>query len=196
MAVSWQLAVGREVADGRWRVAEATTSAVEHMARTGVASPVTTSVGRLFDAFAAIAGLRTHVTYEGQAAIELEAACDPAERGGYRFHLVERDGTLVLDPGEAIEAATRDTDAGKIAARFHNGLAVATARSCAVVAERYGVDLVVLSGGVFQNRRLLDATTDHLRALRLRVLTPRRLPANDGGISYGQAAVAALRRDG
>ncbi len=76
------------------------------------------------------------------------------------------------------------------------GSLVATARSCALLAERHGVDVVVLSGGVFQNRRLLAATSKHLEKLRLRVLAPQRLPANDGGISYGQAAVAAARSAG
>jgi hydrogenase maturation protein HypF len=80
-----------------------------------------------------------------------------------------------------------------LAGRFHNGLAVITARACALLAEREGVDVVVLSGGVFQNRRLLAATVQRLERMRLRVLTPRRLPANDGGISFGQAAVAAAR---
>jgi hydrogenase maturation protein HypF len=158
-------------------------AAVAHMAETGVNSPLTTSVGRLFDAVAALCGLRTHATYEGQAAVELEAACDLAELGAY-----ELPG---LDPRPAIESLVRDVAAGVaigvVAMRFHRGLADATAEACRAT----GHELVVLSGGVFQNRVLLELTREALDGLR--VLVPRLLPPNDGGISYGQAAVAAAR---
>jgi hydrogenase maturation protein HypF len=186
MAVAWGATALPAVASERLR-------AVEHMVRTGAASPLTTSVGRLFDAVAALAGLRHEVTYEGQAAVLLEAACDPGESRAYPMPVVERDGTLLLDARPAIAAVIEDDDPALIAARFHNALAVATTRACALLAERAGTDVVVLSGGVFQNRRLLESTTARLERLHLRVLTPRRLPANDGGISYGQAAVAAAR---
>jgi hydrogenase maturation protein HypF len=83
--------------------------------------------------------------------------------------------------------------AGVVSARFHRGLADATARACASLAAAHGVGLVVLSGGVFQNARLLAATAARLEAAGLRVLVPERLPPNDGGVSYGQAAVAAAR---
>jgi hydrogenase maturation protein HypF len=180
MAVAW----GAEAPSG------AAGRAVEHMVRTGINSPLTTSAGRLFDAVAALAGVRTHVTYEGQAAIELEALYDQAIRGMYGIDVVD-DGMLVIDPREAIAAAAAEDDAAVVATRFHRGLADATARACVMLADRSGVDTFVLSGGVFQNRRLLDGTAGLLRAYGLRVLTPERLPANDGGISYGQAAVAA-----
>jgi hydrogenase maturation protein HypF len=166
---------------------------VAALARTGVAAPLTTSAGRLFDAVAAICGVRAEVTYEGQAAIELEAACDPAETRAYP--LPARDG--VIDPGPAIRALALEVGAGEpvaaVAARFHNALAAATASACADAAERFGVDSVVLSGGVFQNRRLLESTARRLARAGLRVLTPQLLPPNDGGIAYGQAAVAAAR---
>jgi hydrogenase maturation protein HypF len=80
-----------------------------------------------------------------------------------------------------------------VSARFHNGVAAATANSCAELAEARGLGAVVLSGGVFQNRLLLERTAAPLEAAGLEVLVPRRLPPNDGGISYGQAAVAAAR---
>jgi hydrogenase maturation protein HypF len=167
--------------------------AVSELARTGLASPVTTSAGRLFDAVAALCGLRTEVTYEGQAAIELEAACDPAERGAYELPVV--DG--VLDARPLVFAAACDAERAVtpavIAARFHNGLADATAVACARAARELAIGTAVLSGGVFQNRRLLERTTAALRAAGLKVLVPRLLPANDGGIAYGQAAVAARR---
>ena len=80
-----------------------------------------------------------------------------------------------------------------VAARFHNGLAVATAEACVLAAERCGTDTVVLSGGAFQNRRLMERSRKLLEAAGLRVLTPEALPPNDGGIAYGQLAVAAAR---
>jgi hydrogenase maturation protein HypF len=173
-------------------------SRVAELVRSGVASPLTTSVGRLFDAVAAICGVRAEVNYEGQAAAELEALADPCERGRYPFALRDHGGApLVLDTRPAVWAVAAETGAGvpvpTVAARFHNSLAVATAAACARAAGRGGVDTVVLSGGVFQNRRLLETTRALLAEAGLRVLTPEALPPNDGGIAYGQLAVAAAR---
>jgi hydrogenase maturation protein HypF len=180
-------ALAAAVDERRWR-------AVASLARRGLAAPVTTSAGRLFDAVAALCGLRATVTYEGQAAAELEAACDPLERGAYPLPVGEG---LVLDARATIRAVARDAaagvTAGVIAARFHRALADAVARACVEIAARHGTDRVVLSGGVFQNVRLLVGTSARLEAAGLRVLVPQRLPPNDGGISFGQAAVAAAR---
>jgi hydrogenase maturation protein HypF len=182
-------ALAGEVTPVAWR-------GVCELVRNGVASPVTTSAGRLFDAVAALCGVRSRVNYEGQAAIELEAACDPAERGSYPLPLLQR-GRLVLDPRPTIAAVARDVNAGApaaaVASRFHNTIARATAGACTVLARRRRVQTIVLSGGVFQNRRLLEATAALLAGAGLDVLTPERLPPNDGGISFGQAAVAAAR---
>ncbi len=168
---------------------------VSELARTGLQSPLTTSMGRLFDAVAALCGIRTEVNYEGQAAIELEAACDPAERGSYPI-AVSSD-PLVIDPREAIAAVVADVtggaDRGVVASRFHAGVAGATVEACTRAAGAAGVDVVVLSGGVFMNRRLLEGMVVGLGAAGLRVLVPERLPPGDGGISYGQAVVAAAR---
>ncbi len=170
---------------------------VVRLARGGLFSPLTTSIGRLFDAVAALCGLRAEINYEGQAAIELEAACDPAERGSYRIAVFADAAGLVIDPREAILAISADlaggVSVGAVASRFHTGIALATARACAAAASAQGTDLVVLSGGVFANRRLLQRTAAGLAAAGLRVLVPEQLPAGDGGISYGQAAVAAAR---
>ncbi len=160
-------------------------------------APLTSSMGRLFDAVAALCGICPHVSYEGQAAIELESACDRGERGSYEIELVDRDGLTILDPRATITAVAADaaagTPAGAISSRFHRAVARATVRACVRAASRQGTELVVLSGGVFQNRRLLESAAHGLRQAGLRVLVPERLPANDGGISYGQAAVAAAR---
>ncbi len=165
---------------------------VARLCESGVGSPVTTSAGRLFDAVAALCGVRAEVTYEGQAAVELEAlASGDSDTGAYPLPLAE----AVLDARAAVEAVLADLDAGvapaTVAARFHSGLAAATADACAALAGARGLDTAVLSGGVFQNRLLLERTAGALAGGGMRVLRPERLPPNDGGISYGQAAVAA-----
>ena len=172
--------------------------AVCDLLTSGLHSPITTSVGRLFDAVAALCGLRAAVNYEGQAAAELEGASDLAARGAYPLDVIAAaDGTAILDGREAIAAIAADlrrsTEPAAVGARFHLALARATAAACEREAERAGVDVVVLSGGVFQNRLLLERTAGLLRECGLRVLFPARLPPNDGGIAYGQVAVAAAR---
>jgi hydrogenase maturation protein HypF len=201
MACAWLSAAG----DGEpplppglaGRVDQATWDDVCRLVRTAVASPLTSSMGRLFDAVAALCGLRAEVNYEGQAAIELEAASRPDERGGYPIALLGDDGLLVIDPRETIRAVAADVQAGTavgvIAARFHAALTVATVDACVRAAGAAGTEVVVLSGGVFQNRRLLESVGAGLAAAGVRVLVPERLPSNDGGIAFGQAAVAARR---
>jgi hydrogenase maturation protein HypF len=168
---------------------------VGRLVQTGTASPMTTSMGRLCDAVGALCGIRAEVSYEGQAAIELEAACDPTERGAYEMGVSERAGMAVIDPRPAVAAIAADAAAGvevgRIASRFHTGVARATADVCVTLAAAHCVPSVVLSGGVFQNRRLLESVSAELAGAGLRVLVPERLPVNDGGIAYGQAAVAA-----
>jgi len=179
------------------RVPERAWEQVSELARTGVASPLTTSMGRLFDAVAALCGLRPEVSYEGQAAIELEAACEETALEPYPVALEGSGGLLVIDPRATITAVTADIAAGasvgSVATRFHAAVAGAAVTACARAASEHGVDQIVLSGGVFQNRRLLTETAAGLQAAGLRVLMPERLPCNDGGIAYGQVAVAAWR---
>src|SRR6185312_7200166 len=202
MACAWLASAGAErphvpdalagiIDRGRW-------DAVASIGESADVSPETSSMGRLFDAVAALCGLRAEVSYEGQAAVELEAcASEAAESGAYDLPLGDENGGRVIDPRAAISAIAGDIAAGAevsaVARRFHEGVAVATAAACTEAAERSGLDLVVLSGGVFQNRLLLERTSALLEAARLRVLVPERLPPNDGGISFGQAAVAAAR---
>jgi hydrogenase maturation protein HypF len=196
MACAWLAAAGEaepqrpaHLAD---RVDARSWNAIARMATSGFAAPVTTSMGRLFDAIAALCGLRTHATYEGQAAIELEAAADHAERGAYELPVTD-DGRLDARP--TVREVMADQQAGTspalISARFHHAVAAATTAACAGAAAQAGTERVVLSGGVFQNRLLLEDTAERLRAHGLRVLVPERLPPNDGAISYGQAAIAA-----
>ncbi|MDP8910448.1 MAG: Sua5/YciO/YrdC/YwlC family protein, partial [Actinomycetota bacterium] len=151
-----------------------------------VNAPLSSGMGRLFDAAAALLGVRERVSYEGQAAIELEQLADgtPAPPYQWRFG----DGASLVGAVHDDLAAGRPR--AEIAAAFHEAVARAAAEACAEAGEP---KTVVLSGGSFQNRRLLGSTARRLTALGLRVLTHRRVPPNDGGISYGQAAVAAGR---
>jgi hydrogenase maturation protein HypF len=187
MACAWLLAAGATTPTALADAVDADRrDQVTELARTGLASPVTSSVGRLFDAVASLCGVRQEVNYEGQAAIELEAVCDPAEDGAYPM-----GGELDARPTIAaiVDDLLRGTPVPAVAARFHNALADATADALV----RLGADPVVLSGGVFANPRLLSRTRALLERAGLRVLVPERLPPGDGGISYGQAAVAAAR---
>ncbi|MBK1784947.1 carbamoyltransferase HypF [Prauserella cavernicola] len=168
-------------------------TAVVSLARAGTNSPWTSSAGRLFDAVAALLGVREEINYEGQAAIELEQLADPAERGAYRARV---DGELV-HASDLIWSGVDDLRAGvpreTIAARFHNGVAEVIAEVCTGLRERTGLGTVALSGGVFQNLLLLHRTVTTLEAGGFRVLTHSRVPANDGGVSLGQAVIAATR---
>ena len=187
------LALTRTVEERAW-------ANVSQLVRSGVASPPTTSMGRLFDAVAALIGVRAEVNYEGQAAIELEAACDPSERGRYPIALSGSGPLLEIDPLETIRSVDADAaagvSAGVIASRFHAAISWATVEACVRAAATHGCEIVVLGGGVFQNRRLLESVADGLRSAGLRVLAPEKLPINDGGIAYGQAVVAAARSRG
>ena len=179
-----------DIAQPRWDM-------VARMSLQGTGSPFTSSMGRLFDAVAAICGVRVEVTYEGQAAVEFEALADRAPADPYPLEFEHRGQTVALDPRPMIRAVLDDIAAGvpvsTVSARFHAGLARATADVLVIVAEREDLQLAVLSGGVFQNRLLLELTLDALQAAGLPVLVPQALPPNDGQIAFGQVAVAAAR---
>jgi len=173
----------------RWRE-------VARLIAAGIATPATSSVGRLFDAVAALCGLCAESSYEGQAAIALEAAVAGGAHGAYPLAVADLP-TLTLDARPTVRAVVADLDAGAtvgaVAARFHNALAAAGAAACALLRKRLGIETVVLSGGVFQNAVLLERTAALLGRDGFEVLCAQRLPCNDGGISYGQTAVAAAR---
>ena len=163
------------------------------VARTGINAPLTSSAGRLFDAVSALLGIRDAVTYEGQAAIELEQTADPDEQGSYPVPL----NGCVADVSVLIRAVVEDLQTGVaapvISARFHNAMADLVLAVCGGLREGAGLSTVALSGGVFQNSLLLARTLDRLQGRGFQVLTHRQVPCNDGGISLGQAAVAAAR---
>ena len=180
-------------------------AAVQAMAGRGINAPLTSSAGRLFDAVAALLGVRDTISYEGQAAIELEQLTDVTERGSYPVRTSSAPGDATGDAAEELApavvtgadlvlAAADDQAAGVpvpvIAARFHNGVADAVVAVCRLLREQTGLTVVALSGGVFQNELLTSRVCAALGSAGFRVLTHRRVPCNDGGISLGQAAVA------
>jgi hydrogenase maturation protein HypF len=199
MALSWVAAtLGSGAAaklgprfDDRWRPVLA-------LIERDAGSPQTTSAGRLFDAVAALLGVRTKITYEGQAAIELEALATEipeAHVPAYPMAFRESDGMVVLDPAPLMGAVLEELDAGTapaiIAAGFHQALGLGAATVAARLATSNGLDTVALSGGVFQNVRLTGVMEDELRRLGFEVLVHELVPPNDGGISVGQAAIGA-----
>jgi hydrogenase maturation protein HypF len=165
-------------------------SVINQIIRAGLNCPMTSSLGRLFDAAAALVGLRAEVQYEGQAAIELEAQTKFSEIG-YDFEI--RDD--VLDVCPMIRGIVGDLRNGesipKIAGRFHRTIAEMLFASCQLARQRSAVNDVALSGGVFQNKLLLEQLLLMLEADGFRTYINRQVPPNDGGLSLGQAAIAA-----
>lgn len=162
----------------------------------GMNSPLASSAGRLFDAAAAVLGIRTRAHYEGQAAMELESLAGRCVADPLPFPVLERaDGTLELDPVPLLVALAEGRRAGRplvqLAAAFHESVALGAALQVQCAAEQTGIDTVALGGGVFQNARLVTSLSTLLRARGFRVLAARELPPNDGGLSFGQAVVAA-----
>ena len=217
---------------------------VRTLARKGINAPLTSSAGRLFDAAAALLGVRDTINYEGQAAVELEQFADQTElarlpgvggtagaaeaggsveaivaaeevagmraggppaggspaggspAGGYRASLSGDEPFQVAGADLILEAArdlTHGTAPAIIAARFQHGIVRLIEDGCATIRDRHGVETVALSGGVFQNLTVLGGAVTRLEARGFRVLTHSRVPCNDGGISLGQAVVAAAR---
>ncbi len=162
----------------------------------GVNVVATSSCGRLFDAASALAGVCRRATYEGQAAMLLEGrAGRGAGTGAYGFKIRSLDGRLGIDWRETVAGIVADVRGGvapaAVARRFHDTVAEMVLRAAEIVAEGTGARHVLLSGGVFQNVRLLDSLFRGFRARKLSVLVHRQVPANDGGISLGQAFYAA-----
>lgn len=157
-------------------------------------SPLTSSCGRLFDAVSALLGICLENTYEGQAAVELGELAGAAVKGRYPF--VMSDG--VINPGPMIEGIVHDlrsgVDSGVIATLFHNTLIAMVIEAATRVGKQTGLDKVVLSGGSFQNKYFFLGVSQRLEDTGFRVYYHRQVPANDGGISPGQAMIAARRQ--
>ena len=170
-------------------------SLVAQMLDRDVRCPPTSSMGRLFDAVAALLGIRHVAQYEGQAATELEMIADASECGSYAAALVETADGWMVDTRPLIRGIVEDVGAGcgtaRIASMFHNAVRDFTAETAERIRARTGLGLVVLSGGVFQNVLLTQRVTDALERRRFEVLTHRLVPCNDGGLALGQVVVAA-----
>jgi hydrogenase maturation protein HypF len=168
---------------------------LSRMITRGLNSPPTSSMGRLFDAVAALIGLRNDALYEGQAAIELEAIAEQ-DAPAYPF-AVTSDTPFQLDVRPTFAAIVTDIQQGvkrtRIAGRFHRTIAELLLAACRRIRDSHGLSVVALSGGVFQNRLLLETLMMLLQADQFTAYTNRRVPPNDGGLSLGQAAVAAAR---
>ncbi len=187
---------------------EQTRSITATMIERGINSPRTSSMGRLFDAAAAILGICGQATYEGEPAIELEAAAwraldgkiarFPDDNVGYSTSGPSwLDGPDVLDQKALFEALLEGIEAGapadRLALDFHVAVARSSARIATEICAHEGIGTVALSGGVFMNRLLLQLLTRELKYAGLAVLVPHTVPVNDGCIAYGQAAVASAR---
>ncbi len=203
MAVSCLHALGRDpLAEGwPWLAGrEQAATLVRSMIDKGVNSPVTTSCGRLFDAVSALAGLCGQINYEGQAAIRLQQAQDPAETGAYALTAREDgQGMLVLDTlglfGRAADDLLDGASPGAVAARFHEGLARGLADAARNLCARLGVTRVGLSGGVFHNATLSVRLAGLLNAAGLTPLIHAQTPPGDGCIALGQAFYGVLQGD-
>ncbi len=198
MAVSYLLdAFGPEILGERLppllAIATPELGVIRHQVERGLNSPLTSSAGRLFDAVSALLGVRQVVNYEGQAAIEMEMSTTEGISGSYRWELLPGE-PAVIDPSPAIRQIVDDlrrgTPAGVIAARFHNTVAEIVAGLCVQLRRQTGIGVVALSGGVFQNLHLLEQACRLLESRGFRVLIHHQVPANDGGIALGQAAIA------
>ena len=179
MAAAYLERAGRPVPFERWPLVRESLK---------VNAPLSSGAGRLFDAVAALLGVRERVSYEGQAAIELEQLAGETAAAPYAC---TTEGGMIRG-ADLVAAAFDDLAAGRpraeIAAAFHEGVGAAFAAACAAAGPP---GTVALSGGSFQNMRLLSSLRDRLEAAGFRVLSHRRVPPNDGGVSYGQAVVAA-----
>ena len=184
----------------RSRLADGEEALLLRMIERGVNTPLTSSMGRLFDTVAAIVGVRDDARYEGEAAIELEAAADAGAQGAYEFTL--RPGLAgeptIIDPTSVLSAVVEDvavgTPAGVVSMRFHRAVVRCIVMCALTSASSAGTRRVALGGGVFMNRLVLGGSVRDLRAAGLEPLTHLRLPANDGAVSFGQAVVAWAQR--
>ena len=168
---------------------------IQNMLEKKINTPLSSSVGRLFDVVSALTGVRRNVYYEGQAAIELEMKADPGESGEYEYGIKEYNEKQEILLETLIKCIVSDIKAGvgveKISARFHNTIARIALDMCIYMREVKGINSVALSGGVFQNIFLLQRIYDLLTRQDFSVYTHQRVPTNDGGIALGQTVIAS-----
>jgi hydrogenase maturation protein HypF len=170
---------------------------LKRMIERRVNSPLTSSMGRLFDAVSSLVSLRDAVNYEGQAAVELEMTADPKAEEEYPFEIRTTEAALVIDLMEMVRGIVQDLLQGvspsRISGKFHRTAARLVVETCERIRSQTGLGRVVLSGGVFQNILLLAMVSEGLARRGFQVYTHHLAPANDGGISLGQAVIAHMR---
>jgi len=195
------------------QVSEVEIEVIKRQLERKINSPLSSSMGRLFDAISALLGIRGEIDYEGQAAVELEMAAHssviarpvpsearelgeaiPGNNESYPYRIVEDKGIRIVRLGELLSAAIEDLhrgiSKGMVSVKFHNTVARMINEMCRLIADETGLNQVALSGGVFQNRLLLRRAVSLLESSGFRVFTHRQVPCNDGGISLGQAVIA------
>jgi len=200
MALAHLRDAGTGCAEFDSRIADTERRVVEQMLERRLNSPMSSSAGRLFDAVASLVGVRDRVSYEGQAAVELEwLATGCAECGSYPYEFCDASNreAQVIDTRPMIRAIVADvqkkTEQRTIARRFHSTLASMIAEVCQRISRERGIRSVVLSGGVFVNALLTREVLARLDTAELRIYRHRHVPSNDAGLSLGQAAIAAAR---
>lgn len=190
-----EITLGRENALRLFPAREAEAALLLQASDAGINAPATTSMGRLFDAVAALAGIRESVSFEGQAAILLEQIADEADQGKYDFALMRQDERWIYDWRPVIKGVILDAANGvpsaKISMRFHRALAGLLETAAETHRGETGCGQIALSGGCYQNELLLKLGVAALQSRGFTVFINQLVPCNDGGISYGQAAVAA-----
>ena len=169
-------------------------SIIEKMIDKNINSPLTSSCGRLFDAVSSLIGIRDEISYEGQAAMELESFCASGITGRYKFNIDKEEEKFIINPQEIfidiIADLKKGLDKKVMATKFHNTVAKFTVDLCGKIRENTGINEVALSGGVFQNKYLTEKVVFLLEDKGFKVYIQRKVPPNDGGVSLGQAVVA------
>ncbi|MCK5011191.1 MAG: carbamoyltransferase HypF, partial [Deltaproteobacteria bacterium] len=162
--------------------------------RSSFNSPLTSSMGRLFDAVSAMLGICEKSTYEGQAAMELEMAKEGDTEEYYSFLYQQEKGYQTINPSPLIKGVISDIKEGKssgyISSKFHNSIVTMVVNTCSTLRDNLGLNKVALSGGCFQNTYLLSESIRRLTKKGFEVLYHRKVPTNDGGIALGQALIA------
>jgi hydrogenase maturation protein HypF len=170
---------------------------VKRLLESGFNSPMVSSMGRLFDAVSSLLQIRDEVTFEGQAALELEMAVEEGWEGHYEYGLERGPEGTIIDPipliSGIIEGLQAGVSAARIATSFHNTVALFLLEVAEQMTKETGLNRVILSGGVFQNVYLLERLRKGLMEAGLTPIVHQRVPANDGGIALGQVAIANAR---
>ncbi len=179
------------------QVTETEADIVKRQVEKGLNSPLTSSMGRLFDAVSALTGIRGETGYEGQAAVELEMAAygsQGEELQSYPYHIIHENGVRTVQVhsllAEIIEDLKRGVSQGTIPLKFHETVARMVNEMCCLIATETGINRIALSGGVFQNRLLLRRSVEILEQNGFQIFTHSQVPCNDGGISLGQTVIA------